>query len=163
MIPTKIKDNVWQFCFLNFGSCVYLIKLKNKNILIDTSSKDNSEDLLGELSYLNIKPEDINFVLITHHHEDHTGNLSLFKNAKIYDFKNINEFKIKDIKHLKTPGHTADSLCFVYKDILFSGDTLFLDGGIGRTDFPDSNIKDMEKSLKKIKKLNYKILCPGHI
>jgi hydroxyacylglutathione hydrolase len=163
MLPSKISDNIWQFFFMNFGSCAYLLKLKNKNILIDTSSKENGKDLLGELEYLKIKPDDINIILITHSHWDHIGNTKSFPKAKVFDFNNIDEFPIKEIEIIKTPGHTSDSLCFLYKDILFSGDTIFHDGGIGRTDFPESNEEDMKKSLEKLKKIKYKILCPGHI
>ena len=163
MLPSKISNNIWQFCFMNFGSCVYLLKIGKNNILIDTSSKENGKDLLGELEYLKIKPEDINMILITHSHWDHVGNIELFPNSKVFDFNNINEFKIKDFKIIKTPGHTPDSLCFLYKDILFSGDTIFNDGGIGRTDFPDSDSGKMQESLDKLKKLEYNVLAPGHI
>ena len=45
----KIKDNIWQLYFNQFGSCVYLIKLNNKNILIDTSTIENKEELISNL------------------------------------------------------------------------------------------------------------------
>jgi len=163
MLPTKISDNVYQFCFVNFGSCVYLIKLKDKNILIDTSSKENSKDLLGELEYLGIKKEDIDIILITHSHFDHIGNINLFANAKVFDYNNISKFPIKEIKIIKTPGHTQDSVCYLYKDILFSGDTIFHNGWVGRVDFPESDPYKMKESLEKISKIKYKTLCPGHI
>lgn len=169
MTINKISKEVFQFCFKQFGSCVYLLKLKgkdNKNILIDTSSKANEQELLQDLQELRIKPEQIDIILLTHKHYDHVGNLSLFKNAKIYSAENIESLnKIKElleIKVIKTPGHTYDSLSFLYKDILFSGDTLFYKG-IGRTDMQESQPEKMQESLKKLKKLKYKILCPGHI
>lgn len=164
----KITNNIFQLSFGKFGSCVYPLKLKdknNKNILIDTSSKENREELLRDLEELKMKPEQIDIILLTHRHYDHIGNLSLFQNAKIYDFKNLNkeiEKEIQGIKVIKTPGHTKDSLCLLYKDILFSGDTLF-HNGIGRTDLEESEPKKMLDSLEKLKKLKYKILCPGHI
>jgi len=164
MTINKISKEVFQFSFKKFGSCVYLLKSKNnKNILIDTSSKDNESELVEDLQKLNLKPEKIDIILLTHSHYDHVGNLNLFKKAKVYDFKNIEEInKIKDIKVIKTPGHAQDSLCFLYKDILFSGDTLFHDG-IGRTDLQDGEPEKMLDSLEKLKKIKYKILCPGHI
>ncbi|MDP2717230.1 MAG: MBL fold metallo-hydrolase [Candidatus Micrarchaeota archaeon] len=65
-----------------------------------------------------------------------------------------------DVMH--TPGHTPGSVCFLYQDILFSGDTKFAGGGVGRTDFWGGNAMDLEKSLEKIGQLKYRLLAPGH-
>lgn len=161
----KIKNNLFQLYFKEFGSCVYILKL-NKLILIDTSSSLARQELLSDLKELKIDPKEIEIIIITHQHSDHNENLNLFKNAKIYDAKNIeklNENKeLKEIKVIKTPGHTYDSICLLYKDILFSGDTLFHEG-IGRTDLPESKPEKMQGSLEKLKKIKYKILCPGHV
>lgn len=158
----KLSNDVYQISFKRFGSCVYLIKIGKDNIMIDTSSKDNSLELIQELKKIKVEPNDIHIILLTHSHYDHTGNLDLFPNAKVYSEKNINNLALILITVIKTPGHTMDSLCFLYKDILFSGDTLFING-IGRTDFPESNEKLMQESLNKLKKINYTILAPGHI
>jgi len=157
---SQISKNVFQLHFDAFGSTVYVLKLE-KNILIDTSSEDNRKELLKDLSTLKLSPEDINIVILTHNHWDHTGNLNLFKNAKIINNKNLNQLP-EIIKPIKTPGHTQDSLCFLYKDLLFSGDTIFFNG-MGRTDLPESQPEKMQESLEKLKKIKYKILCPGHI
>ena len=159
---TKIKPNISQLSFNQFGSLVYLLKLENKNILIDTSSKENQQELLENLKELNLKPENINIVLLTHNHYDHNENTNLFPNAKIYDAKNINELPMKDIEIIKTPGHTKDSLCFLYKDILFSGDTIFHNNGRGRTDLEGGSEIEILESIKKLKTIKYNILCPGH-
>jgi glyoxylase-like metal-dependent hydrolase (beta-lactamase superfamily II) len=45
---------------------------------------------------------------------------------------------------------------------LFSGDTVFPYGGVGRTDFPEGSLKEMIKSLELLSKLDVKILYPGH-
>ena len=162
----KIKPNIFQFHFMNFGSAVYLIQLdtlnKKQNILIDTSSKENKRELLTDLEQLTLSPSDINIIILTHKHWDHDGNINLFPNAKQYTFNNLNEFPIKQFKIIKTPGHTKDSIAILYEDILFSGDTLF-HNGIGRTDFPESEPEKMKESLKTLKLLNYKTLCPGHL
>lgn len=167
----KIKDHVWQMHFIPFGSCVYLIKLKNRNILIDTSTLQNRTELLQDLKKLNLKPKNINIILLTHGHFDHVENLELFKNAEFYggkeDFRDCNriidikKLKIPEIKIIKTSGHTFGSVCFLYRDVLFSGDTLFKNG-IGRTDFPNSSQDDMQNSLNMLKNLKFKFLCPGH-
>ena len=167
----KIKDNVWQLHFRSFGSCVYLIKYKENNILIDTGSSLNTSELIEDLEKLNIKPLDIDILLLSHYHFDHAGNVNLFENAKIYgskeDFKDtkildLDKLNIKEIEVIKTPGHSKGSVCFLFGDVLFSGDTIF-DIGIGRTDLPNSSPEDMVKSLKKLERVDYKILCPGHV
>lgn len=50
---------------------------------------------------------------------------------------------------METPGHTAGSICFIGKDVIFSGDTLF-QGSCGRTDLPTGDWDDIKKSLKKL-------------
>jgi len=166
----EIEKNIFHLKFKRFGSYVYLLKL-DKNILVDTSSTLNQRQLVKDLKKIKLTPNDIDIIILTHNHFDHTGNLSIFKKAKIYaskqDFKsekiiNINKLKIKSLKIIKTPGHTKGGICVLYRKILFSGDTLFHRGTIGRTDLRTSDPKEMSKSLEKLKKLNYKLLCPSH-
>ena len=66
------------------------------------------------------------------------------------------------IKVIETPGHTLGSVCYLFENYLFAGDTLF-NGSIGRTDFPESNHSLMIESLKKLKKLDDEIyVLSGH-
>ena len=99
---------------------------------------------------------------MTHSHRDHTGNIPLFKNAKIITSENLSELP-EEIKAIETPGHTKDSVCFLYKDILFSGDTIFHNGGRGRTDLQGCSEEDILESIEKLSKIDYRVLCPGHI
>ena len=73
---------------------------------------------------------------------------------------NIDEFSFKVIH---TPGHTEGSVCYLYYDNLFSGDTLF-SGSIGRVDFPGGSMKKMKESLKKLKSncSDNIVVYPGH-
>ena len=158
----KIKPNVFQLDFKQFGSTVYLIKLENKNILIDSSSVESKQELLDDLNELNIKPENINTLIITHDHWDHVGNNDLFTNAKIITNKNTEDLP-QELEPIQTPGHTQDSFCVLYNDILFSGDTIFKHGDYGRTDLPGGNEQQIINSIQELKKINYKTLCPGHI
>ncbi len=67
---------------------------------------------------------------------------------------------------IHTPGHTAGSCCYYFKEqkLLLSGDTLF-QFSCGRTDFATSNHADMEKSLKRLmNELPEDVTaCPGHM
>ncbi len=67
-----------------------------------------------------------------------------------------------EIKYIETPGHTAGSGCYIFNDIILSGDTLF-NCSIGRTDFPTSSFSDMQQSLGKLANLqgNYTVYT-GH-
>jgi glyoxylase-like metal-dependent hydrolase (beta-lactamase superfamily II)/rhodanese-related sulfurtransferase len=53
------------------------------------------------------------------------------------------------LKVLHTPGHTSGSMSFLWRDHLFSGDTLLING-CGRTDFQSGSAADMYHSLTQI-------------
>ena len=50
------------------------------------------------------------------------------------------------LRVLHTPGHTADSMCLVVDDRVFTGDTLLI-GGTGRTDLPTGDAHALYRSL----------------
>lgn len=83
-------------------------------------------------------------------------------------FTNTVDVKIMDrfgLTVIKTPGHTPGSLCYYSQkeNFIFTGDTIFKDGAVGRTDFSYSSEKDLYKSLKTLMKLPDKtIIYPGH-
>lgn len=67
---------------------IYLLKIKDKLILIDTGFGGAKGDLLNSLKSLNIKPEEIDTILLTHMHGDHISGLihegkKVFENAKV--------------------------------------------------------------------------------
>lgn len=66
---------------------------------------------------------------------------------------------------IKTPGHTPGGICLYNKSsqILFTGDTLFAEGGIGSTDHEYSSMMDLRNSLRTLLKLPDKtMILPGH-
>ena len=67
-----------------------------------------------------------------------------------------------ELKVLHTPGHTPGSVCLLWGDQMFSGDTLF-EGSCGRVDFPGGDPQEMLKSLRRLASLQaeYKV-HPGH-
>jgi sulfur dioxygenase len=50
------------------------------------------------------------------------------------------------IRALHTPGHTAGSMCFVWRDHVFTGDTLLING-CGRTDFQSGSPAELYRSI----------------
>lgn len=153
-------------------STVYLIEEKGKRLIIDSGD--------GKLPDFGFVPD---ICILTHGHFDHVrgvkGNWPLvllhkkeffFGGAHIEIPKNASENPMKPLKfgsHLleffHTPGHTDGSICVLDRKTgcLFSGDTKFAEGGYGRTDLGGSD-EEMEKSLKTIDSIDYKLLCPGH-
>lgn len=70
-----------------------------------------------------------------------------------------------EIAIMLTPGHTPGSICIFCKKegLLFSGDTLFADGFVGRTDFKYSDKTKLDKSIEKIQRIGKEsIFYPGH-
>jgi hydroxyacylglutathione hydrolase len=128
-----------------------------------------------------VKEQDLNlkYIINTHHHMDHTaGNEDIRSsfNAKVVAHKltkSRKDISVVDgdvirigkvvIKVIHTPGHTPDGICLLVDGKLLTGDTLFV-GECGRTDLPDSNVKDMYHSLfDKLMKLDDDIeVYPGH-
>ena len=54
-----------------------------------------------------------------------------------------------EIRLIHTPGHTDGSVCYIFDNIMFSGDTLFFES-VGRTDFITGDPIALMKSLKRI-------------
>ncbi len=68
-----------------------------------------------------------------------------------------------ELKILHTPGHTMGSICLLGEDgSLFTGDTLFAYGGIGRWDLETGSLSDLFSSLKLLESLHVESLYPGH-
>ncbi len=182
----QIAKNIYK---LNVDSNIYFLDL-DKKIIIDAGPEDYKDIVQKEIKKL-IGPEKIDIVIFTHLHYDHIGNFDLFNNAKFYASEEeisyfrknpffavfnqqlakkfsiklnpLEELNLNDFELIKTPGHTKGSICLYYKKekILFSGDTLF-NNGVGRTDLPNSEDEKMPLSLNLLKKIDYKILAPGH-
>lgn len=186
---TKIDKDIFEISSSTICSNIYF--LPKKSMLIDLGSRQEKNNLIAALKEIGHSPSEIKKVIFTHFHYDHTGSSSTFKNAKFYaSAEEIKEFKsdpigttlnqeaaeelkkiqliplkeeIDNLKVIKTPGHTAGSICLYHKEkqILFSGDTIF-EVGIGRTDLPTSKPELLQPSIEKLKKYKIKILCAGH-
>jgi glyoxylase-like metal-dependent hydrolase (beta-lactamase superfamily II) len=84
----------------------YVIPIKDKYLLIDTGYEKDKELFYSQISSLNIKIEDISYVFLTHHHDDHSGLLNEIKlhnnSCKIIMHKRCVEFLKKGRNYMPT-------------------------------------------------------------
>ena len=96
------------------SSTTTLIQEVDLNIIVDPGM--NRELLLEALRKENLSPDEINYVILTHYHLDHSLLAGVFEKAKILDDGDIYSWDGKieshggkvpgtDIKIIKTPGH----------------------------------------------------------
>ena len=82
---------------------------------------------------------------------------TMYKKIVVTDKKRVKTFKDDDtfkldeqvIKVIHLPGHTRGSSGFEYKNVVFVGDTIFIDG-VGRTDLPTGSNVALEESINKL-------------
>ncbi|QDY66164.1 MBL fold metallo-hydrolase [Glutamicibacter halophytocola] len=121
---------------------------------------------------------DIQLVLVTHRHADHTGGIDRLRQlagapvrAKLAEFcrdapvlEDHEAISLAgvDIQVLSTPGHTSDSACFTVQDShLFTGDTV-LGRGTTILEHPDGTLSDYLASLNRLLDLPDMPLHPAH-
>lgn len=154
---------------------IWLIQGKPSQVAIVDPGE--AKPVIESLRSQNLKLE---YILITHHHWDHTSGIPALKLEfpKVTIFGPANS-KISHITHpvsdgdnitlealdlsfeiMAIPGHTLDHIAYYNENTLFCGDTLFL-CGCGRVF--EGTIEQMYESLKKLKSLNdnLQVYC-GH-
>lgn len=117
-------------------------------VLIDPVNTD-VDDYIALLKAQNLT---LKYALDTHVHADHITGSGLLKKAlgcqtgvsalcgannPDIQIKEGDVFELSEhesINVISTPGHTIGSVCFLWRDRAFTGDTLLI-GGCGRTDF----------------------------
>ncbi len=123
------------------------------------------------LAYLQAKKLDLDAILITHHHFDHSGGIPILKDhfpeVKVYgpaneiitgvthllkegDTISLADFGLS-LKILDIPGHTKGHIAYYNDDLLFCGDTLF-SCGCGK--LFEGTPAQMVNSLRKIQQLS---------
>ena len=103
---------------------ISLIRDGKNIIVVDPGVLEKQDMLIEALENEGLEIKDIDFVFLTHSHMDHYRNIGMFADAKnlefwgIWDKNNSKEWGEKfsdDIKIIKTPGHSNDSLTFLVK------------------------------------------------
>ena len=167
------------------SSTTTLIQDNNLNVIIDPGM--DKEALLGSLAKEGLKTGDINFVIVTHTHLDHSLLAGIFENAKILDNSDIYSFDGKisghegrvpntDIEIIKTPGHDQFHCSVLVKTedlgkVIIAGDVFWwTDEEEQKTDkqsllkHEDPYVKD-EKALKESRERILNLadwVIPGH-
>ena len=141
-------------------------------VLFDPVSRDAliidpvDEQLERDLSALKQHQLRLQWTVETHAHADHITSAGLLAEhtgartavpagcgiqtaaVQLNDGDTLN-FGNERLKTLHTPGHTSGSMSFLWRDHLFSGDTLLING-CGRTDFQSGSAEAMFHSLTQI-------------
>ena len=68
------------------GSSVVLVRDGDASIIVDPGMVKSRSLILDPLAALDVAPEAVTHVFISHHHPDHTINIALFPNAEVVDF-----------------------------------------------------------------------------
>ena len=144
------------------------------------------------LSVLREMDSQVDYILLTHGHYDHTSAVpelhEALPDAKIYIHKadangtgsrifplagQVKDLLFYDegdalplgaltVEVLHTPGHSKGSVTLKVRDVLFTGDTLFA-GDCGRTDLPGGSYEEILASLGRLGRLEGNFhVCPGH-
>ena len=144
------------------------------------------------LSVLREMDSQVDYILLTHGHYDHTTagpeRHEALPDAKIYIHKadangtgsrifplagQVKDLLFYDegdalplgaltVEVLHTPGHSKGSVTLKVRDVLFTGDTLFA-GDCGRTDLPGGSYEEILASLGRLGRLEGNFhVCPGH-
>ena len=171
------------------GTNCYILEdeATNKAAVIDPG--DEGDRILSVLKEDGVQVE---YILLTHGHYDHTTAvpdlIRALPQAEVYihqadangagsqlfplagqvaDLKYYNEgdtltLGSLTIQVLHTPGHSPGSVTYRVGDVLFCGDTLFA-GSCGRTDFVGGSYGQILQSLKRLVSLEGNLrVCPGH-
>jgi len=167
------------------SSTTTLIKDKDLNIIVDPGM--NRKLLLESLEKENLKPEEINYVIVSHTHLDHCLLTGIFENATVLDNSDTFDFDSKigehegkvpgtDIEIIKTPGHDQFHCSVLVNDdklgkVVIASDVIWWQDNEEQKTDKDSIINHKDPYAKdedKLRKSREKILkiadyiIPGH-
>jgi glyoxylase-like metal-dependent hydrolase (beta-lactamase superfamily II) len=148
---------------------------EKKCVVIDPEL-DKAEEYVKLVRFFS---SDLLYAIDTHTHADHNSACKILREkhgAKVVMHRATDapyvDIKVNDgdminvgaqtLNVIHTPGHTADAMCLLFRDRIFTGDTLLI-GGCGRTDLPGGDAAAQYESLRKLEALGDEIrVYPGH-
>ncbi len=167
---------------LKASSTVTLVR-SDKNIIVDTGSFSDGQKIVDALAKEQLRPENVDVVVLTHLHIDHTRNTNIFPNAVLYvwhsksgskwDVKDttvenvvLDNLEIaKDVKIILTPGHFPFHVSVAVNTengiVVVAGDAVSKKEALGNILRPQWNNKEYLRSQKKILEIADYIV-PGH-
>lgn len=121
----ELRPNIYQIQAVRPGSHVYLIKGQWKNVLIDTGMADSFPHLRQCLAEVDLTPNDIHLVILTHEHFDHIGASPIFfENAIIAAHRlAANKIQLQDEFVMMNKYFDISAKPF-HADIWLEGDTM---------------------------------------
>ena len=163
---------------LKADSTSTLIRAGDRIIVVDTSSRYLRPALKSSFRELGVFAKDVDTVVLTHSHSDHTENLDLFPNAKVYLHAGGEEVPFKHetvtedieiaegVRLVHTPGHTPDSMSVFVKadrNYVVAGDAVPLEDNIRKKVPPRLNY-DPDLAMQSIKSIVRfaDVIVPGH-
>jgi glyoxylase-like metal-dependent hydrolase (beta-lactamase superfamily II)/ferredoxin len=175
--PLPLTDAVY-FCGYtsekSFGAWSYLIRRPGGNVLVD--SPRAAEPLLKNLEALG----GVSTMVLSH--QDDVADHALFherfgcerimhRGDGLPDMERLVDGEgtitlAEDLLLIPTPGHTAGSICLLYRDLLFTGDHLWWNPAKGRLSASRAyNWHSWEQQLASLEKLlafDFTWILPGH-
>jgi glyoxylase-like metal-dependent hydrolase (beta-lactamase superfamily II) len=149
------------------SSCTLVIA-GTKKMIVDTSSRQYRRKVLDGLGAVSLRPEDIDMLVSTHRHGDHTGNDDLFTSAGRVTLDNGEESVtiLPGVRLVSTPGHTPESVSvFVEADERYAiaGDAMPTEDNY-RKWLPPGIHYDRELALASMRKIAdfADVVVPGH-
>ncbi len=107
------------------GSSIVLVRDGDASIIVDPGMVASRSLILDPLAALDVAPESVTHVFLSHHHPDHTINIALFPNAEVVDFwarykddlwldHDGDGYRLSPHAQLwLTPGHTAEDASLI--------------------------------------------------
>ena len=161
------------------SSSAVLIQEKDINIIVDPGLA--KEQLAAGLQKAGLKPEAINFVLLTHYHPDHAFGAAWFPQAKVIDDELIYDgdkmtphdgfIPGTELAIMSTPGHAYEHCSLAVPTdqgmVVIAGDVFWWNDGeeqtldVAHKDPYAKDEKSLQESRGKILKLA-DFIIPGH-
>ena len=155
-----------------------LIRCRGHNIVVDTGSAFMKAGIKTSLKQIGVFPDEVDILILTHNHGDHTGNVGMFPKARILmhsgdePFKGAEtidgpEYKVcEGVRIVHTPGHTPGS-CSVFvsgdRNYVITGDACPLKDNFLKHIPPRLNCDESAamESLRRIEAFA-DVVVPGH-